>query len=279
MFMANHPLASSAAVALQIEVVGSDLGGRQFIERTQTLTVTRDGATILLTNKLAPECELMVRNLLTNDETLARVVGHIKEDASGHVYGIALVDPSVNLWRVQLGQTESDERIVLECSHCHAVRAVSLTEIEMEIFESKRALTRRCECSSSSTIWKQTARGVSEEPPKISPGKNLGPEPVAPLPQEKRRDKRTAVKLTACIRHSAQEEVVVCEDMSRGGFRFKSRKQYPEGTRIEAAVPYAQSSVNIFTPALIAYSQVLSAGSYRHGVAYLKTTQKIDQDR
>jgi hypothetical protein len=64
--------------------------------------------------------------------------------------------------------------------------------------------------------------------------------------------------------------------MSRGGFRFKNAKQYPEGTRIEAAVPYAQSNLNIFTPALIVYSQELSAGIYRHGVAYTKTTRPID---
>jgi hypothetical protein len=264
---------------IPVEVVGSDLDGQQFIERTQTLTITRDGATILLANKLAPESELIVRNLLTNEEALARVVGHIRVDASGHVYGIALVDPTVDLWGVQLFPTDPRQDRVMECSRCHTVRAVTLTEIEMEIFESKRALTRHCECSNSSTIWKQTARDVSAEPQTISSRKNLLPEPVAPVAQERRRDKRTAMKPAACIRYSGREEVVVCEDMSRGGFRFRSRKQYAEDIRIEAAVPYVRSSVNIFVPARIVYRQELSDGSRRHGVTYLKTSRRTNQNK
>jgi hypothetical protein len=278
--MVKHLLASPAALALQIEVVGSDLGGQQFIERAQTLTVTRDGATILLANKLAPESELIVRNLLTKEEALARVVGHIREDASGHVYGIALVDPTFDLWRAQFSPTETDSHqyTVLECSHCHLVRAFTLTEIEMEIFESKGALTRRCECSNSSTIWKRTERRVSSERRQSSPGKSRKAETVPAPRGERRGNKRSALKPAACIRHSGQEEIVVCDDMSRGGFRFRSRKRYSEGIRIEVAVPFTRSSVNIFVPARIVYSQELSGESHRHGVAYLKTTRKFNQD-
>jgi hypothetical protein len=277
--MLKHPLASPAAHVLQIEVVGSDLDGQQYIARTQTLTITRDGATILLAIKLAPESELIVRNLQTNEEAVARIVGHIREDASGHVYGIALVDPTVDLWRVQLPATDSRQDTIMECSHCHTVRAVPLTEIEMEIFESKRALTHRCECSNSSTIWKQTARGVSVEKQKSSPERNLPPEPVAPVGKERRRERRTAMTRTACLRYSGQEQVVACEDMSRGGFRFRSQKQYGEGMRIEASVPFERSSVNIFVPARIVYSQELPDGSHRHGVTYLRTSGKMDQDK
>jgi hypothetical protein len=276
--VAKHLLTSPAALALQVEVVGSDLSGQQFIERTQTLTITRDGATILLTNKLAPESEVIVRNVATNGEALARVVGHIKEDASGHVYGIALMDLSVNLWGMQLSAADSRRDTVLECNGCHAVRAVTLSEIEMEILESKQALTRHCGCSSSSTLWKQTAGDVSGEQQKISPRTNLGPEPVAPHAQERRRDKRTAMKPAACIRYSGQEEIVACEDLSRSGFRFKSRKQYPEGVRIEAAVPYVESNVNIFVSARIVYRQELSATSHRHGATYIKTSRNTDQN-
>jgi len=276
--MAKHLLASPAAIALQIEVVGSDLDGQQYIERTQTLTITRDGATILLANKLAPESELIVRNLVTNREALVRVVGLIREDASGHVYGVALLDPSVDLWQVQFPEAEPGKRTVLECSRCLAVKSVSLTEIEMEILESKCALTRHCECCHSSTIWKQTARDVSIEQKRISLREKSAPEPAALPAQQKRKDRRIAVNSVACIRYAGREEVAVCEDMSRGGFRFKSRKKYPEGTRIEAAVPYAQANVNIFVPAQIVYHQELSATSHRHGVRYSKLPGQSDQN-
>src|ERR1700704_1520160 len=113
--MAMQILTSPAAVALQIEVVGADLDGQQYMERTQTLTITRDGATILLANKLAPESELIIRNVLTGEEAPVRVVGHIREDVSGHVYGVALMDPSVDLWGIELSSTQRENRIILEC--------------------------------------------------------------------------------------------------------------------------------------------------------------------
>lgn len=267
--MAKQPCPSSATQELQIEVVGSDLDGQQYIERTQTLTITRDGATILLANKLAPESEFIVRNVQTAEEAIARVVGHIKEDICGHVYGVALVDPSVDFWRVSLSPDQHENSTTLECSHCHLVKSVRLTEIEMEIFRAKRAVTRRCGCSVLSTIWKETIRPDSVEATDIAAEKFVGAQPGASAKPENRRDKRVAMRAVACVRHGAQEEIVACEDMSRGGFRFKGRKEYPAGTRIEAAVPYVQGHVNIFIPARIAYHQELSAASHRHGVAYL----------
>jgi hypothetical protein len=276
--MAKHLLASPAALALQIEVVGSDLDGQQYMERAHTLSITRDGATILLAKKLAPESELLVRNLQTDVEAFARVVGHIREEVSGHVYGVALIDPSVDLWGIQLSSTESEDRTILECCRCHMVRAIALTEIEMEVFESKRALTLHCECSNSSTIWKQTTRDVSAEPQRTSPRKIPRPEAVAPLSREKRKHKRTAVKTAACIRYAGKEDIVECEDVSRGGFRFKSRKEYPKGIQIEAAVLYVRSNINIFLPGQIVYHQKLSAGSHRHGVCYSKMRVKSDPD-
>ena len=277
--MAMQILTSPAAVALQIEVVGADLDGQQYMERTQTLTITRDGATILLANKLAPESELIIRNVLTNEEAPVRVVGHIREEASGHVYGVALMDPSVDLWGVVLSPPKSRNPTIIECSRCHVVKSVPLTEIEMMILESKRAVTRRCECTNSSTIWKLTTRDVSVEPRRISLREMPGPESALPLAQERRKDKRTAVNSAACIRHGGQEKVAVCEDMSRGGFRFKSREKYAIGTRIEAAVPYVHATINIFVPGQIVYHQELSATSHRHGVRYSKKPGKLEQNR
>jgi len=34
-------------------------------------------------------------------------------------------------------------------------------------------------------------------------------------------------------------DVVACEDMSRGGLRFKSRRKYTEKMLIDVAVPYS----------------------------------------
>jgi hypothetical protein len=94
-------------------------------------------------------------------------------------------------------------------------------------------------------------------------------EPAIRAQQERRRAKRTVMKTSACIRSLGREVVVECEDVSRGGFRFKSLKAYPTGMQIEAAMPYMKSSVNIFVTAQIAYQMEMSGGFYRHGVAYI----------
>jgi hypothetical protein len=279
--MVNDLSASSLTGALPIEVFGADLDGRQFIEQTQTLTITRDGATIPLANKLAPESELIVRNPATNEEADARVVDLIQDAAFHYVYGIAFTNPPVNLWQVEFPEVQS-QKATMKCSRCHAVEAVLLGEIQMQIVESKHELRRHCECSNSWTIWKRTdeavtepratQHGVRDERRKISPAE----EPATQAPQERRREKRTAMKATACIRCCDGEVVVQCEDVSRGGFRFKSRQAYPAGTRMEAAIPYAKSSANIFVTTEIVYQQKLSGGFYRHGVAYVKSLKKPD---
>jgi PilZ domain len=228
--MAVEQSTSSLACKLEIEVFGADLDGRQFIEQTRTLTITRDGATIPLANKLAPESELIVRNPVTNQEAIALVVG----------------------------------------------------EIESSIFEMKQTLLRHCEHCKSSTTWKRTDRKVAEQ--KAADHKVNDSRRKIPVAEEsgtgaglgRRKEKRAAMKVAACIRENRREEVVECEDVSRGGFRFKSRGQYPAGMPIEAAVPYAKNSVNIFVAARIAYQQGLSEGYYRHGVAYIKSSKKSD---
>jgi len=42
----------------------------------------------------------------------------------------------------------------------------------------------------------------------------------------------------ACIRtYGSSDEIVACEDISRGGLRFKSKKEYTANTEIEVAAP------------------------------------------
>jgi hypothetical protein len=66
--------------------------------------------------------------------------------------------------------------------------------------------------------------------------------------------------------------VAVCEDLSKGGLAFRSRNQYPEGSRVEVAVPFTPGSSAIFVPIRIVFSVAIpSAGLFKHGAAYLRT--------
>jgi len=275
--MANDRSQISDTGKVLIEVFGTDLDGQQFIEPSRTLSITRDGAIIPLTNKLAPESELIVRNPATNQEAIARVVDLVRDEIYVRVYGIAFVDESVNLWRIESAGMHSKKSVVMECSRCHEVQAVSLGDIETEILESKQSLTRHCDCSNSPTLWRRTDRTATErtlEERQETDRKRQSPavgKTAAHAPTERRRQKRTRMKASAYIRRYGTQEIVECEDVSRGGFRFKSRQAYPVGSMIQAAVLYTKSSGDIFVAGRIAYQEKLDGGFYRHGVAYVES--------
>src|SRR5579859_246852 len=86
----------------------------------------------------------------------------------------------------------------------------------------------------------------------------------------RRRHVRTRVRFTACVRlNHSNEEIVECDNVSKGGLCFRSRKQYAEGAAIEVAVPYSPGQPAIFVPAQIRRVEELPAlGLFRYGVAY-----------
>ena len=91
-------------------------------------------------------------------------------------------------------------------------------------------------------------------------------------PENRRKDVRAKVNFSACIRHSGFQEIVVCENVSRGGFCFKSRKRYAEKSMIQVAIPYSPGAPGIFVQAQIAHVQELPAEKlFRCGAAYVKS--------
>ena len=121
---------------------------------------------------------------------------------------------------------------------------------------------------------------IDPPPPRAAKSGTLGSAtPAAPQaaarPEDRRKHARARVKFKACIRRAGMpDDVVSCEDMSRGGLRFKSRKQYFENTMIEVAVPYSSGGQSIFVPAQIVYvHETPGEGVYHCGVAYTKSSR------
>src|SRR5215472_17678551 len=118
---------------------------------------------------------------------------------------------------------------------------------------------------------------AAEKPAK----KSLSPpeKPVASSPKfggagvNRRRYPRIKVNYIALVRHAERgEEFVQCEDVSRGGLRFKSTSRYMEQTLIEVAAPYSSGQAAIFVAARIVYVQELPEQNlFRYGVQYLHT--------
>jgi hypothetical protein len=97
---------------------------------------------------------------------------------------------------------------------------------------------------------------------------------VATKTQDNRRKHaRTRVNFKGCVRRpGSPDDVVACEDISRGGLRFKSSKTYFEKMLIDVAVPYSPGDQAIFVPAQIVYVQELPEQKlYRCGVMYLRS--------
>ena len=276
--MPNSISTLPAALQLPVEVVGADLNGQQFFERAQTVTIHRNGVLILLANTLAPDSEVILRNPETSEEATGLVVGQAREDDSGHVYGLTFLDPAANIWNLQFPAPGSARTVQLECETCHSGGTHSLSDIEMEIFQGTHELTRLCKKCNTDTVWKERRREVSVQKPGSAPSQDPNPGVIASRIEERRGSRRTAMKTMACIRFSGMEFVVACEDISKGGFRFISSREYPAETRLEAAVPYTKFSTNIFSLAEIIYCDKLPDGQFRHGVTYISTPGSIGWD-
>ena len=94
----------------------------------------------------------------------------------------------------------------------------------------------------------------------------------------RRKHPRVKVSYSACIRHSDRgEDIVACEDMSKGGLRFKSPKKYYAQTLIDVAVPYQKGQPAIFVPGQIVFVEELPEQRlFRYGVQYLKPARARD---
>lgn len=92
-------------------------------------------------------------------------------------------------------------------------------------------------------------------------------------PVNKRRHVRIRVSFAACVRHSAHaDEVVECENVSKGGVCFHSLQQYELDSLIEVAAPFSPGETALFVQAQIKRVEPLSGGLvFRYGVEYTKS--------
>jgi len=157
--------------------------------------------------------------------------------------------------------------------------------------------------SFTGAAWMETETSAPEIEPKsissgVSPNRSAGilpasdfgepakpesPRRAVPSPgvavkdrENRRKHARTRVNFKACVRRPGlPDDIVACEDMSRGGLRFKSSKKYFEKMLIEVAVPYSPGGQAIFVSAQIAYVQELTEQNmYRCGVMYLRSSAR-----
>jgi hypothetical protein len=274
------------SLSVPIRVSGRGENGQPFALEGRTIVLSRDGASIVLKQQLAPEQQITIRHLPTKKEAVFRVVGPIGGQTEGSVYGVAHVDPAPDFWGIAFPPVADSKRVVgrllMECHVCKSRDVVYLNEIEIQVFQANQSLTRPCANCAQSTAWQGVTAGTSTPQPAASDAEPAGPEPVlVPQPSTvgRRRNTRVNTRLMACIRQAGfGDEVVMTENVSRGGLCFRSSKGYLTGTPIEVCVPYSPSGANIFVSARVAHVMKKPEDKVgRVGVAYVLGDQGFRQ--
>ncbi len=260
-----------------IRVRGNDVAGEAFSVEAKTVLVTQHGAAIIINRELAANQHVNIRCYGVDTEAEARVVGRIEKRSDGYLYGVQFLDPSMNPWNIKFPAggpgVEAVGRLLLQCGECQRRELVYLDEMELEVFGANQGLTRLCSNCQRMTTWKATPQEVPSEAAAAAPVESIeGITGLVPRTRNDRKYVRVRMKMKACIRHhELGEEVVDCEDVSKGGICFLSQKQYVRGAAIDAAVPYLAGQANIFTRARIANVRPPKDGKgpTKYGVSYV----------
>jgi len=270
--------------------------GKMFSEQTKTVLLSRHGAGIVSQYALSAEQELILRRLDTNKEAEVRVVGNLGAQGKTYTYGVAFLNPETDLWDIPFPSMTDFEKkaslVMLQCSGCKTREMVQQSDLESDVYRVNEAIVRACKNCGTSTYWRRPIDGAEsgpvgletgapeseerEESVEIPPLAPAHPGPAlqaAPHVENRRKHLRTKVNFKACVRsYTFGEDVVTCEDMSRGGLCFKSRREYPAKTDIEVAAPYSPGTHAIFVRGQIVHVEELKKERrFRCGVCYEKS--------
>jgi hypothetical protein len=268
------------SLTVLLEASGTDSSGQEFKEATRTLLINRGGAVIILERELKPEQEIKIRRQTGADAQKivpARVVGEFGRQKDGRLFGIEILDPDGDFWKIEFPpiaeSTEAVARMLLQCGYCKNREVAYLNELELRGFETNRGIARHCKTCGVPSIWTQAPHeDEKQRSQRAARGKGAKEADEIPGGEEQRARQRMRVKtrLTACIRQpESDDELAVCEDISPIGMCFRSKRRYDTKAMIQVAVPYSPDAANIFLPAHVVYSEEIPrAGLFRHGVEY-----------
>ena len=270
---------------MPITVSGTDIaGGRDFVENGRTQLISRTGGTIVLSRILGPEQTIFIKCLPTHKEAEARVVGQLGIQLDSHIYGIAVVDPKVDLWGVRFPEPSAAERalgrVCLQCLTCGTREVCYLSEVELDVFDVNHNLGRNCTQCREWTLWKDVPQDQQVPEPEPATASSLptmpqptaAPAPPPPESENKRRFTRTNLRKPGCVRQPGSDsDLVQVLDMSRGGVRFESKRVYRRFSWVEIAVPYiGGGAAEVFVPGRVARIIERKGGKYEYGMEYVR---------
>jgi len=93
------------SIAFPLEVVGSDLSGKHFSQRTKTRTVSRFGCCLPLPHSLQLGQTLQMRRVGTNKMVVGKIVAPMESNLAGQLYGIGTPESCEGLWDIQFSSS------------------------------------------------------------------------------------------------------------------------------------------------------------------------------
>src|SRR5260370_335367 len=226
-----------------------------------------------------PGAKALRRGIRTSKEVALRLIGY--ED-SLHTYGVTFLDPDIDFWGIEFDSATdaytSDASMSLQCNICGRCEGIDLDGLESDIYAIHNGLIRDCKHCHRSTLWKRRPAEAPESvgAPQFVAGSAESAPPVkrAPLPagsKNRRQHMRIKVNFTGGVRnYGSEEDIVVSDNISRGGPCFKSSRCYDKTVAIEVAAPYPSGSTDIPVSARIAHVPELPDGTmFPHGAQHL----------
>lgn len=258
-------------IELPILLSGVDSRGKNFTELTRTLVVSQHGAKVVSCHELAPQQSLTLRCYKTTVDALAYVVGRTGQEASGGHYGLGLHSVDLNVWGIEFPgldeATEAASRVLLECQECGLREVAYLDTFALEVLVANQRLMRPCRrCANRpGTIWKQASLGES---------RGTGPAQAGATANETRPVSITLAAEVGLRHPQFGKEVAMTETVWRGGFRFKSRREYDVGSVFDVALPFSQERASVFSPVRVLSVEPLpSEGAFAYNVAYIRAEE------
>ena len=237
------------AMALPIQVKGTDLNGANFEEFTKTVVIGLNGAMFSLKRILAANQKIEILNVRQGGRVPFRVVGQVSSpDSPGIFWGAECVGLSPSFWGIYFPPVqeaqEAAARMLLRCTECKSQAVSYLSDLETEVFDLTQRIVHFCEPCQRWTEW-QRAPVEAEE--------SVSPAAAPAAGSDLRKHRRLPIQMTACLQaREAEAEVVKTVNISTGGLSVLSRKGYPKGSLLKVAFPYHKGGSNIFVLAQVA---------------------------
>src|ERR1700721_1717348 len=106
------------SLTVQLEASGTDSSGQEFKETTRTVLINRGDAVIILERELKPEQEIKIRRQTGADAQKivpARVGGEFGRQKEGRLFGIEILDPDGDFWKIEFPPMQDSTGRVRAC--------------------------------------------------------------------------------------------------------------------------------------------------------------------